>query len=345
MHKSSTWLPINDLGSWNDYSFEQSANWHCAELASVDTLPCTGDYMMVGRESLSEALINAFGYDYYQENFNQPDGDTDHLESVNDGNLQSGSFEFMKYKLWTAISGSSQSACYYGRLDLERTLNLNLAPYTNWPCPIHESRLPKIGGGFDADSGSFPFAVAVEQSDGDITQGVILSSEYIISDTSGLVRVAYGIQPHESFSDLFNGSHSKVVDVINTIPIENNTELYLSRVSPPMVFGRNAQPALISDCSGPSNPIVGERLALFGLGYDTLNDYNTADTMQVVCGQVYDPSVCASIAAGFGLTESICMTGTPCSWDWGGPIMAKQGNDNYLVGIIYLAYSATTCTG
>ena len=107
MEKSSTWWPINDLESWDDYSFNQTAKWQCAQLERVDTIPCQGDYVLVGRESQVEAAYDAF---------------TD----LDFKNLQAGTFEFMKYKLWTQLPGSPYSACHYGRLVLERPLNYGI---------------------------------------------------------------------------------------------------------------------------------------------------------------------------------------------------------------------------
>ena len=107
MDKSSTWLPINDLESWDDYSFNQSAKWHCAQLESVDKIPCQGDFVLVGRESLTESLYDAF---------------TDY--DIN--NRGAGSFEFMKYKLWAELPTSDFSACHYGRLALEKNQNFGV---------------------------------------------------------------------------------------------------------------------------------------------------------------------------------------------------------------------------
>ena len=98
MDKSTTWWPLNDLDSWYDYSFNQTAKWQCAQLERVDTIPCQGDYVLVGRESFGEAI--------------QTDCEIKEFEA--------GSLEFMKYKLWAELPGSPYSACHYGRLALEK---------------------------------------------------------------------------------------------------------------------------------------------------------------------------------------------------------------------------------
>ena len=336
MRKSSTWLPINDMTNWDDYSFEQSANWKCSELVSVDTLPCTGDYMMIGRESLSEALINVFGYDYYVQNFYQYEGDTDHLSPVNEGNgnLQSGTFEFMKYKLWAAISGSDYSPCHYGRLEIERALNLaHLSPNVDWPCPVSSDMDGRIAGGLNAKSGTFPFYVAVLWNDTEPIGGTLLSPEHILVDNYPPYSiVAFGLEPGQSYYDALTGPN--VRDVVNTTVI--NDELAILHVSSPIPMGPLVKPAIVTDCSGPSSPTIGKNVAYFGLGH--VDPEGTwAETMQVKCGIVLNQTEsCQFDEADYGLDESVCINIDTCVGDWVGPIVAKDDDDYYLVAIIHL---------
>ena len=74
----------------------------------MDTLPCSGDYTMVGSESFLEFL----------------NGDDEE-------NLGAGSFEHMKYKLWSQLTDSDRSACHYAILKMEYDM-LQFPPF---PCP------------------------------------------------------------------------------------------------------------------------------------------------------------------------------------------------------------------
>ena len=331
MRKSSTWLPVNDLTDWDDYSIEQSANWQCVELKNVDTMPCTGDYMMIGRESLSEALFNVFGEDYFKENFNQPEGFLDHFLSVIDGNgnIQSGTFEFMKYKLWKASSESQYSPCHYGRLQIERAMNLaHLTPNIEWPCPVSAYGASRIFGGLKANNGSFPFFVGTVAGRGARQGGVLLSPDYVLAGIGVTVNsvVVYGLQSDQTFTDAFNGPNLSTVTAV--IPISD--ELNILQVTPSIPLGPLVKPAIVTDCSGPSAPTIGKYVAGFGLGSTspTLN----VESMQVKCGIVTNNTeVCEN---NLGIDDPVCIDIIGCSQDLSSPILTKHGDNYYVVSLI-----------
>ena len=215
--------------------------------------------------------------------------------------------------------------------------------YSQWPCSIHENRTSRIYGGIDAPAGTFPFFVAVLEDDGEINAGVIVDSSYVLTqDKVAGVKIAHSLQPGDSQVDAFNSANPNIIDVEEIIPVPGNSKLSLLRLASPISYGPLARPAMISDCSGPSKPIIGESLAHFGLGYVAGTTY--AETMQVKCGQVMTPtSNCINNADTFDMVDSICISTTTCWYDWGGPIVTIQNDQVYLVGITHLG--VTSCGG
>ena len=215
--------------------------------------------------------------------------------------------------------------------------------YSQWPCSIHENRTSRIYGGADAPAGSFPFFVAVLELDGEMNGGVILNNRYVLTQQYVLgSKIAHSLQPGDNYNNLFTAANPNVIDVEEIITIPGNAEITLLRLASPIPYGPLAKPALISDCSGPSKPILGESLATFGLGRVSSETY--ADTMQVTCGQVITPtSNCIQDASDYEMEDSICITSSTCYYEWGSPIVAIQNDQAYLVGIIYLG--DTGCTG
>ena len=304
MDRSLTWLPTNNMDKlkWLDNGFNQSAKWQCAEVTQVDTVPCTGDYMMIGRESLFEFSTN---------------NDDDKA------NLNAGSFEYMKYKLWSQLAGSDQSACHYAILEVEI---LNVPFYSPpFPCPVSSDRDSRIIGGQVADY--YPFFVATDWNT--VNGGTILSPEYVmIFGGITATRVAYGIRPGQNYQEALSGPN--VVDVVATYDISSG--LTILKVSPPITFGPYAKAARISDCSGPSNPQIGDSLAFYGLGFNS--SYQYTENVEVSCGEVIaETSNCVNYDYGF--SHPICIYTHACYFDWGGPIMAKGPDGYYLVAVIY----------
>ena len=204
---------------------------------------------------------------------------------------------------------------------------------SNWPCQIHQSRSSRIFNGTDAEAGSFPFYVAVKENYGGFRAGVIIDSYHVL--TQFLVdgaQIAYGIETGQSFTDIFQESNPNIINVDEIIAIPGNSDLILLRLASHIPFGPLTSAVSISDCSGPSKPIIGESLAYYGLGYTTYG--NNAETMQVKCGEVVVTTAgCINIASYYGMEESFCMITTACSNDRGGPIVAFEDNQVYLVGI------------
>ena len=210
---------------------------------------------------------------------------------------------------------------------------------SKWPCRIHENRETRNFQGTNADAGSFSFYVAVEENS-KFKAGVIISPYFILTtpivDAERISRIpgkiAYGIETGQSFTDIFQETNSNLINVDEIIAIPGNSDLILLRLASHIPFGPLTSAVSISDCSGPSKPIIGESLAYYGLGYTTYG--NNAETMQVKCGEVVETTAgCINIASYYGMEESFCMITTACSNDRGGPIVAFEDNQVYLVGI------------
>ena len=215
-------------------------------------------------------------------------------------------------------------------------------PY-EWPCSNFNNQTSKIGSGSDAAAGSFPFYVAIQDENGDFKAGVLVSSWFVLTQIQvRAVKVAYGIQTGQSIEEIFQNSPNQV-KVAERIEITSNPELILLHLTTPIPPGPLTKPIQISDCSGPSNAAVGDTLAYYGLGFDNSNHY--ADTMQVNCGKVVDPTqICQNYETNFGMEESICLVSNTCYYDWGGPIVTidEESNQLFLAGIIYLVSSCSS---
>ena len=286
-----------DTEQWLVNGFNQSAKWQCAEVTRVDTLPCSGDYTMIGSESFLEFLNGA---DY--------DGN----------NLGAGSFEHLKYKLWSQLVGSDRSACQYAILEMEFNI-INTPPAPPFPCPVEAGRRGRILQGQTATY--YPFFAVGNVFIG----GIILSPEYVltIKSTSAPFKVAYGLQPGQMYTNVFSGPNA--VDVSTTYDITTN--LRILKVSPPIPFGPDVGAARISDCSGPSNPVVGDQVAFYGIGMNEFFQFQ--NEVKFGCGQIAEPPC-------FEDANTMCVLSPSAIGDLGGPIM-KMGPDGYyyLVGVIY----------
>ena len=259
--------------------------------------------MMIGRESLTEFIEKG------------------------EDNLGSGSLEFMKYKLWSQLEGSDLSPCYYGILEVEF---LYIPP--PFPCPIATERQGRIYQGQIVDY--YPFFVSVATGGPARYGGVLLSPEYILSDwtTTPTMYVAYGIRPGQSANEALTGPNR--VTVVNRTQLTDVITIY--KVSPPIPLGPYAQPARISDCSGPSNPSVGQDVAFYGLGMDESGF--SLDTTKVSCSQIEEPT-----CDGSDFPHFLCMLNNVCSLSQGGPIMVQGPDGYYLAGMIKKFNSP--CTG
>ena len=234
-------------------------------------------------------------------------------------NLGAGSFEYMKYKLWSQLTGSDRSACHYAILEMEKS-NLLSPPF---PCPISSGKSGRVFEGKTADYA--PFFVAVDTTNG----GTILSPEYVLTygTPTAPTAVAYGIQPGQNITSVFSGPN--VVSVTNVIQL--SSFVVMLKVSPPIPFGPDVSAARVSDCSGPSNAENGKPVAFYGMGYDETKEYT--DRVKVSCGEINQG------CTNFFFPYYLCAWSTACIGDFGGPIMA---NGYYVVGLIY---ATSNCEG
>ena len=248
----------------------------------------------------------------------------------NEDSLVSGSFEYMKYKLWSQLTGSDRSACHYAILEVER-IAISLPPF---PCPLASTRASRIFEGQIADY--YPFFVVINWNT--FNGGVILSPEYVmIYGSVTPSKVAYGIEPGQNYAAALSGPN--VVNVVQNIYVAPG--LSIVKVSPPITFGPLASAALLSDCSGPSNPQLGQDVAFYGMGRDETGSY--PDSVMVGCGQVIAPTASCDFDVGDrGFSYSLCLLTNACTRDWGGPIMAKGPDGYYLAAIIHRVNS---CSG
>ena len=174
----------------------------------------------------------------------------------------------------------------------------------------------------------------------------MIDSEYILTVTNQTVaRAAYGLESQQSFSDVFAATNTKIVTVVQTLTVPNNDEVILLKVSPPITFDALTQPARISDCSGPSQAVVGEELAYFGLGVSKQpSDLST--TMRVACAPIESGhSKCDQVAQALDLQTPLCLEAKPCISDQGGGIMTLENGNFYVVGLLLRTEAPSSCTG
>ena len=176
-----------------------------------------------------------------------------------------------------------------------------------------------------------PFYAACEGSFfGSLYYGsaIILSPDYILTFTFefSINRVAYGLQPGQTLQSAF--SSPNVVNVIDSDDISDF--LRILKVSPPIPFGPDVGAARISDCSGPSYPVVGDQVAFYGLGKDETGQY--PDHVQVGCGQITQLNC-------YTLPSLICILSPSGIGDNGGPIIKMGPDGYYLTAMIFTASS------
>ena len=307
MDRSLTWLPTNtmDQSAWLANDFNQSAMWHCAEVTQVDKLPCTGNYMMIGSESFLEFLNG-------------------------DDTLEAGSFEHMKYKLWSQLANSDRSACHYAILEMQLDI-LKLPPF---PCPMSGARGSRLAESQVTDYAPF-FVLGNENFNG----GVILSPDYVLLN-GGLTPslIAYGLQPNDFPTAAFSSPNIVLVTNYTTV----SSDLTIVKVSPSIPFGPHVSAARISDCSGPSSGQVGENVAFYGMGYDTSNTFSNG--VKVSCSQIVEQtSSCVNDVTIDSFINSRCFLNYACPFDWGGPIMSKGPDGYYVVALIDNFNSPCSC--
>ena len=153
-------------------------------------------------------------------------------------------------------------------------------------------------------------------------------------------RIGYGLTVQQSHADVLDPSYPYITNIVETVVLDNN-DMVLARVDPPFEFSPTVQPLKISNCSGPSNPAIGTTLGIFGLGI--LENSSYPETMQVKCVEtIADTGVCAG-AEPF-ITQHICIPPGPCNNDVGGPMVAEEGGELYLVGAIKIADLLGVCS-
>ena len=224
---------------------------------------------------------------------------------------------------------------------------------------IDEAPMGRIYNGIDAPSGSYPFYVAirgesyktvinnqlifssVSASNGYSFGGILVGSQYVLSHNdlaNDGAKVAYGLKPGDDYSNVFDSSNPNLVE-ISTKATFGNGEVALFQI-PPITFDEFTQPAQLSDCSGPSGPIVGDQLAIFGLGEYSASE-GGSDTVQGKCIDVVENSAnCTSSAAAMG-SNYFCANSDFCYNDRGGPLVATKNGVHYAVSVI--EYTESYC--
>ena len=170
--------------------------------------------------------------------------------------------------------------------------------------------------GNDAPSGTFPFFV----SNG-LIGGVIIHSHYILT-ISGYEssRFGYGLTEQQSLADILDPSYPYITNVVESIAL-GDEEMVIARVDPPFEFSPTVQPLKISDCSGPSNPVIGTTIGIFGLG--VMESVAYAETMQVTCVETIEFTETCAIYDKFN-DQSVCVPLSACYSDEGGPIVVEN---------------------
>ena len=141
--------------------------------------------------------------------------------------------------------------------------------------------------------------------------------------------------PGDNYRSIFNEENPNYVEVIDKIELTNNNDYALFRI-PPIEFDTFTQPAQLTDCSGGSKANMGDELTIFGLGENTANFYEYADSMIGKCFQVLEQTEqCDSVAVDKGMANNyFCADSDYCYYDQGGPIVAVRNKIAYVVSMV-----------